>query len=480
MRTALGSLDQKWGVLIAIGVGTFMSALDGSVVNTVLPVLNQAFHSDVATIEWVVTVYLLIVSGLLLSVGRLGDLRGHKRVYIAGFAVFILASALNGLAPSAPALIVTRGFQAFGAAMLFANSPAILTKNFPQEQRGQALGLQATMTYLGLTAGPSIGGWLADALGWRSVFYINVPVGTLAMLLSYWFIPNDERHPGREVFDLRGAGLFNAGLVALLLGLNQGHEWGWTSLPVLGLTAAALVLLAWFVRTETRVEHPMLDLGLFSKKSFSAATLSAIINYMCVYGVLFLTPFYLIDGRGFSAAQAGLILTAQPLVMAVAAPFSGTISDRIGTRAPSTIGLAILGCGLWLLSGLGRVSPTHQIVLALGVAGLGVGIFTSPNSSALMGSAPRREQGIAAGILATARNVGMVLGIGFAGAIFTSILAHTSGGLTGVDLFPAVRAGFLGTSVLAFVGVIISAARGKLPEQEWPEHDEAVSRQMSH
>jgi EmrB/QacA subfamily drug resistance transporter len=476
VKTPFGRLDQKWGVLIAIGVGTFMSALDGSVVNTVLPVLNDAFHSDVATIEWVVTVYLLIVSGLLLSVGRLGDLRGHKRTYLAGFAVFIFASALNGLAPSAPSLIITRGFQAFGAAMLFANSPAILTKNFPPEQRGQALGLQATMTYLGLTAGPSIGGWLADALGWRSVFYINVPVGAAAMWLSYRFIPEDIRHPGKEGFDLRGAGLFNAGLVALLLGLNQGHEWGWTSAPVLGLTLASLVLLAGFVVTETRVPYPMLDLGLFRRRSFSSATLSAIINYMCVYGVLFLTPFYLIDGRGFSAAQAGLILTAQPLVMAVAAPFSGTISDRIGTRAPSTLGLAILGCGLWLLSGLQSTSPVSQIVIALGIAGLGVGIFTSPNSSALMGSAPRREQGIAAGILATARNVGMVLGIGFAGAIFTSILARSSVGVSGPVLFPAVRAGYIGTTLLAFFGVIVSAARGKLPKQEWLEHDEAVGR----
>jgi EmrB/QacA subfamily drug resistance transporter len=476
MRMPFGRLDQKWGVLIAIGVGTFMSALDGSVVNTVLPVLNEAFGSDVSTIEWVVTVYLLIVSGLLLSVGRLGDLRGHKRVYLVGFGVFIFASALNGLAPSALVLIVTRGFQAFGAAMLFANSPAILTKNFPPEQRGQALGLQATMTYLGLTAGPSIGGWLADALGWRSVFYINVPVGAVAMLLSYRFIPDDVRQAGEEGFDLRGAGLFNAGLVALLLGLNQGHEWGWTSLPVLGLTAVALVLLTAFVRTEARVPNPMLDLELFRKRSFSAATVSAIINYMCVYGVLFLTPFYLIDGRGFSAAQAGLILTAQPLVMAVAAPFSGTISDRIGTRAPSTLGLAILGCGLWLLSALGPASPVRQIVVALGVAGLGVGIFTSPNSSALMGSAPRREQGIAAAILASARNVGMVLGIGFAGAIFTSILARSSIGLSGPILFPAVRVGYVGTSLLALVGVIVSAARGKLPRQEWLDHDKAVGR----
>src|SRR3990172_5720276 len=183
-------------------MGTFMSALDGSVVNTVLPVLNQAFGSDVATIEWVVTVYLLIVSGLLLSVGRLGDLRGHKKVYLTGFAIFILASTLNGQAPSAVSLIVTRGIQALGAAMLFANSPAILTKNFPAEQRGQALGLQATMTYLGLTVAPSLGGWLTDAFSWRMVFYINLPVGLLALFFSWRFISLDARSQQKERFDL--------------------------------------------------------------------------------------------------------------------------------------------------------------------------------------------------------------------------------------------------------------------------------------
>jgi len=463
MRGRLASVDRKWWVLISVGMGTFMSALDGSVVNTVLPVLNQAFGSDVATIEWVVTVYLLIVSGLLLSVGRLGDLRGHKKVYLTGFAIFILASALNGQAPSAVSLIVTRGIQALGAAMLFANSPAILTKNFPSEQRGQALGLQATMTYLGLTAGPSVGGWLADAFGWRAVFYINVPVGGLAMLLSYLYIPSDQRREADESFDVRGAFLFLAGLIALLLGLNQGHAWGWTSAPVLGLMVLALVLLTIFTRHEMSVRSPMLDLRLFRSQNFSVATLTAVFNYMCVYSVLFLMPFYLIDGRGFSPAQAGLILTAQPLVMAVVAPLSGTLSDRIGTRLPSTLGLAALGAGLLLLAGLGPTSSIRQVVVFLGVAGLGVGIFTSPNNSALMGSAPHERQGIAAGILATARNVGMMLGIGLAGAIFTSILARSGSTTAGSGLFNAVHYGFLGAAVAAALGVIVSLSGRSVP-----------------
>jgi EmrB/QacA subfamily drug resistance transporter len=255
-----------------------MSALDGSVVNTILPVVARDFSVDVATIEWVVTIYLLVVSGLLLSFGRLGDLRGHKPVYLTGFTIFIGSSALCGLAQHELALIGARAIQALGAAMLFANSPAILTKNFPAAERGRALGLQATMTYLGLTVGPSLGGWLTETPGWRAVFYINVPVGALALFLSWRFIPKDEPNEQAEKFDRAGAAVFMAGLIALLLGLNQGSNWGWTSPVIIALLVGAAGLLIAFVQIERRAAAPMLDLSLFSNSTFSAATAGAILN----------------------------------------------------------------------------------------------------------------------------------------------------------------------------------------------------------
>ena len=438
-----------------------MSALDGSVVNTILPVVRRAFGSDVATVEWVVTVYLLVVSGLLLSFGRLGDLRGHKITYMSGFAVFVASSALCGLAPSVETLIGFRALQALGAAMLFANGPAILTGNFPAAQRGRALGLQATMTYLGLTAGPALGGLLASRFGWRSVFYINVPVGILALALSARFIPRDHPEEQSSRFDLAGAGAFLLGLVALLLALNQGHDWGWASAPVLGLLAGAAAFVAAFVAIERRVADPMLDLSLFASRVFSASTASAVLNYICLYSITFLMPFYLIQGRGLGPAQAGLILTAQPLVMAVAAPLSGTLSDRIGSRLLSTAGMAILGIGLLLLAQLGSESPFGRVAVALVVVGLGTGIFISPNTSALMGAAPRNRQGIAAGVLATSRNVGMVLGVGLAGAIFTTVVARGPAG-TGdtASLFTAVHVSYLVAAGVAFLGAAVAAARG--------------------
>ncbi|MCI0521743.1 MAG: MFS transporter [Chloroflexi bacterium] len=449
---------RKWAVLIAIGTGTFMSALDISVVNTILPTVSRYFHSDVASVEWVVIIYLLLVSGLLLSFGRLGDLRGHKPVYIAGFFIFIASSVLCGVAPSVNALVGARALQSLGAAMLSANSPAILTNSFPASQRGQALGLQATMTYLGLVVGPSLGGWLTDLFGWQSVFYINVPVGLLALLLSVRFIQPDAPRARREPFDWLGAATFLIGLGALLLGLNRGHDWGWLSAPTLLLLAFALALLAAFVWMETRVPAPVLDLSLFRNRAFSISIASAVLNYICVYSITFLLPFYLIQGRSLSASQAGLLLSAQPLVMALVAPVSGALSDRIGVRTPATLGMGILALGLFLLSRLGTASPLQSVALSLAVSGLGIAIFISPNNSALLGAAPQHRRGIASGLLATARNVGMVLGVGLAGAIFTTILSSSAAGLS-ESLFAGVRASLAVVSGVALLGMFISSIR---------------------
>ena len=422
MKLTSIKIEQKWLVLIAIGMSTFMSALDTSVVNTVLPVITKSFDSHIATVEWVVIIYLLIVSGLLLSFGRLGDISGHRIVFLIGFSIFILSSALCGMSTSIELLVVFRGMQALGAAMLAANSPAILTKSFPDSQRGQALGLQATMTYLGLTVAPSLGGWLTDLVSWRAVFYINIPVGLFALTLAWLFIPVDGRKNSDESFDFQGALLFLAGLVALLLALNQGYAWGWTSFPIIGLFVFSALFLSIFISVERNKMNPLLDLNLFKNRVFSASVISGVLNYIAVFSILLLMPFYLLQGREFTPSQAGLLLTVQPIVMAMVAPISGSLSDRIGTRIPSVMGMLVLTLGIFLMSRLGPASSIIQIGLTLAIVGFGTGTFISPNNSAIMGAAPRERQGIAAGLLATARSTGMVLGVGLAGAIFTTIL----------------------------------------------------------
>jgi EmrB/QacA subfamily drug resistance transporter len=343
--------------------------------------------------------------------------------------------------------------------MLFANAPAILTKSFPPEQRGRALGALGTFTYLGLTVGPSLGGWLAGTFGWRSVFYINVPVGAIAITLAVLFIAADRAQGKKEAFDFKGAALFMVGLVALLGALNEGHEWGWTDMRILALFAAALVLLATFILVERHSESPMLDLSLFSNRVFSSTTASALLNYVCVFSVLFAMPFLLIQGRGLTPQRAGLVLTAQPIVMAIMAPVSGSMSDRIGSRAPATIGMAILAGGILLLAFTIEGGSLIAIAGALGVIGLGVGLFVSPNNSALMGAAPRQRQGIAAGVLATARNVGMVLGIGIAGAVFTTVMTHHQDVSQLAAMVAGVKASLLVAAALAVAGAFTSWVR---------------------
>ena len=448
----------KWWILIAVGTSTFMSALDGSVVNTILPVINRNLGSGIAAVEWVVITYLLVLSGLLLSFGRLGDLRGHKKIFIVGLVTFIVGSTLCGFSVSITTLVLFRGIQAVGAAMVQANSPAIITKNFPGSQRGQALGTVATMTYLGLTIGPFFGGWLTQQFSWRAVFFINIPIGLFVLWLSNHHIPVHKPSQPTRIFDFPGALTFTTGLVVLMLALNQGHSLGWSSPMIIALFLCSVLLFGTFVYIEQRSTSPMISLNLFKNRTFSASTLSAIFNYFCIYGILFLVPFYLIQGRNLSPAQAGLLLTMQPIIMAILAPISGTLSDRIGTRYLTVSGMLLLALGLVLLSGLDNQTTKFQITLALGVVGLGTGIFISPNTSALMGSAPKHRQGTAAGILATSRNLGMVLGVGLAGAIFTTVLSEFDE-TAAINL--TLKINFIVTAGVALLGAIIAATTKK-------------------
>lgn len=274
------------------------------------------------------------------------------------------------------------------------------------------------MTYLGLTVGPSLGGWLTLQFGWRAAFFINLPIGLLAIWLSIYFIPRDAPADQPEPFDWAGAATFMIGLVVLMLALNQGHAWGWTSPIILTMLFVAPLIAALFAVIEQRMASPMLDLSLFRQRLFSAAAASAVANYICMYSVLFLMPFYLIQARGFDPAQAGVLLTAQPLLMALSAPLSGTLSDRIGSRLLGTLGMMILAVGAFFLSRLDLASSQ------------------------------------AASVLATARNGGMVLGVGLAGAIFATVQAQSGG-----TIFVAISAGLLAAAIVSFFGALTSAVR---------------------
>jgi EmrB/QacA subfamily drug resistance transporter len=450
-------------VLLSVGLGTFMSALDASVVNTVLPVIRVAFLAPVETIQWVVTTYLLVMGGLLLTFGRLGDLRGHKRLYLYGFGVFLPASILCGIAPTEGTLIAARVLQGVGAAIIVSNAPAILIGSVHPSRLGQALGLQAAMTSLGLALGPSLGGWLTDLFGWRVIFFINLPVGAVAFHLAFRHVAEDGHLPSRkEPFDGTGAALFLGAFFALQFALGRGETWGWNSLATVGVFAGSAALGNLFVRREATAKSPMVDLSLFRSRLFSIAVASALVNYVCVASILFLVPFYLIQGRGLSASKAGIIMTAQFLAMSLTAPLSGMISDRVGSRVPATAGMAITAGGLFLLSSMNGGTPLHVVAASLTVTGVGVAIFVTPNNSAMLGAAPAGRKGIASGILATSRLLGMATGVSIAGAILVAVVGgRTTHGLPADRLFRAVHLGFLTAGMMASAGVVLTATRGE-------------------
>lgn len=452
-----------------MAIGTFMSPLDASVVNIALPSISQYFNAAIPTVQWVVLSYLLVISSLLLTYGRLGDMVGHKPVYLTGFVIFTAGSIFCAISPTIGFLIAARGIQALGAGMMMAIGPALVTSAFPPAERGKALGIVGMTVASALAVGPTVGGLLVTSFGWPSIFLINLPIGIAGITLAAKVLKRTET-PGGQRFDIWGAITAFLALMSLLLALTRGSTWGWQSPPIVILAAAFLLLLALFIILEQRVNQPMMDLSLFSIRLFSAANASALLNYMAQFSVIFLLPFFLQQVRQLPASRAGLLLTPLPLVVLLVAPVSGTLSDRIGSRTLSSTGMAITTAGLYFLSRLQEGSGDISVIFPLALVGLGSGLFQSPNSSAIMGCVPKNRLGIASGTLASMRNIGMVMGIALSGAVFDSRFAvHTArlitGGLTGEALQArafvlSLQDAYLVAAMLALIGVLTSVVRG--------------------
>ncbi len=348
-----------WWALSTVALGTFMSTLDSSIVNVSLPVILRYFHSDLATIQWVVLAYLLTITSLLLTFGRMADIWGRKKVYTIGFGVFTFGSLCCALAGSAEQLIAARVLQAVGAAMIQANGLAITSAVFPDKQRGRALGIQGTVVATGTTLGPTIGGLLSGSFGWQANFLVNLPVGLIGIGLALLVLEERRisvRREGAQArFDPLGAILASVTLVTLLLALNRGSSIGWGSPPILALFAVASVGLVGFLLTEQRVIAPLISLALFRIRPFATGTLAAFLSFLAISANNFLMPFFLQLALGFSPGRAGLLLTPTSLTLAVVAPLSGYLSERLGARLLSSIGLGVSAVALFLLS---RLTPS--------------------------------------------------------------------------------------------------------------------------
>ena len=466
-------MQRKWLILTTVSLGSLMSTLDGSIVNIALPRIQSDFGIDLTTVEWVVVAYLLVVGSLLLPFGRLGEVVGFKRVYLVGFAIFTVASVLCGAAPNEQALIVFRVLQAIGAAMNMAMGPAIVARTFPAAERGRALGLNGVSVSVGLSLGPVIGGIITQGLTWRSIFFINLPIGILAILWAWRILPSEERRGGQS-FDLRGALLSGVGLFALLLALSEGQAWGWTSLSTVGLFGAFVAFAACFLIVELRAAQPLVDLNLFRSRPFSAGLLTLVVAFAGLLTASFLLPFLLQQTRGFSPLEAGLLMTPVPLTMALVAPLSGAASDRLGPRIPASLGMAIVVLGLLSLTQLPTDFTLPDLIWRLVLLGIGQGMFGSPNSSAVLGSVPRNRVGTASGMLAQMRVDGQALGIALSAAIVAIRMPVHLEGIAGKPTTDAMNAALSGAIHDAFVvaaviccfGVVASLVRGSQGHHE--------------
>lgn len=448
-----------------------MGPLDGSIVNIALPAISAEFNAALTAVEWVVMSYLLTTSSTLLIYGRMGDLYGQQRIYVTGFVIFVIGSLLCSLATSLGALVAYRVLQALGAGMMISMSAAIITRVFPARERGTALGIQSMVVAVGLVAGPTLGGFLVEGIGWRSIFWINVPIGIAAILWAARIIPESARR-GNERFDLAGALCFTTSLTSLLLIASRGPSWGWGSPAVISLALVSVATAVLFIRTELTVDSPMVDLTLFRNRVFVSAAGACLLNFMSQFSVTFLMPFYLQNALHYSARDAGLILSTVPIMLMVLGPVSGAMSDRYGSAWLSPMGMTITAVGVWLLAQLDIDSSTGQIIAYLLVFGLGAAIFGPPNNSTLMGAAPPGQTGMASGILAMMRNMGMVLGIAISGAVVDVRLPVYTGddsslaSISQVDPAAFVLAqqdALLVGAALAGLGIITSLVRAQGP-----------------
>ena len=464
----------KWYVLVAIAMAIFLGTVDGTMLNVALPTLVDDFDTTFAIAQWVVLAYFLTQTTLVLGFGRLGDMIGKKPIFTTGFAVFTLGSLFAAFSPTIGFLIGARIFQGVGAAMIFALGFAITTEAFPPSERGKALGINGAMASIGIMAGPIIGGFVLEAASWHWIFLVNIPIGIVGTLTAVKFVPN-TRPKGGQSFDFIGAALFFVGLLTLLLGLTAGQEIGFTNPINLALFATAAVSLVAFVVFEGRVAHPMLDLSLFQSRDLSVNLVTGFIVFFALAGFLLIAPFYLTDVIGLSPRAIGLVLAAVPITMGITSPLSGGLSDRVGSRPVTVTGLVIMVVGYviaaWVLEG----ATTALAIFVVGlIVGLGIGIFHSPNNSAILGAVPHDKLGITSGMLSITRITGTVIGIAVLGTLWAARSVVYAGGGSAADApASAQAAGFADTMTAA--AAILAVGLG-LAVWAWRSRESRVER----
>jgi EmrB/QacA subfamily drug resistance transporter len=462
MDDPAGNGTGKRAVLLVATMASFIFPFMASAVNIALPTLEKELSLDTITLSWIATAYLLSSAALLVPFGRIADIYGRKKIFTCGIVIFTLSSLFAGMANSAAMLISCRVFQGIGGAMLAGTAVALLTTVFPANERGKVLGINVAAVYIGLALGPVLGGVLTHNLGWSSIFFASALLGLVVIGVALWKLKGEWTGAKGERFDLVGSIIYVLGLVALV--------YGFTLLPAMlgvGLIIGGAIGLFTFTKWEMRTRSPVLDLSLFrNSRAFSFSNLAALINYSATFAISFLISLYLQyrPVNPFNPQDAGLILVAMPAMQAIFSPLAGRLSDRIEPRILASAGMALTTIGLIVFVFLSKETPLEFIIGNLLLIGFGFALFSSPNTNAIMSSAPKTAYGVASATLATSRQVGTVLSMGIAMLMFTLYnIANVQITPENYPLFQqSMKTSFIIFAVLCFAGIFASLARGKV------------------
>jgi EmrB/QacA subfamily drug resistance transporter len=457
--------ERRWIILFTTVLLTFMAVIDGSIVNVALPVMSKKLSVSMASIEWVVTSYLIAIVGMILIFGRLADIKGKTNIFKFGTVVFTVGSLACGISSSLFILVIARVLQAIGAAATMATSQGIITHVFPQNERGRALGLNGTFVALGAMVGPPLGGFIVYAFSWQYIFLINVPIGIIAFIIALKTLPSSKAKKG-EKFDFIGAILFTVSIVLFFSSLTFGQEFGFNNPIIIGGFLVSIVLFMCFIYAEKRIAVPLLHLEIFKNSLFSLSIFCAFISFVAINCSNIIIPFYLQDVMKLSSSATGMLMIVSPAVLAVVAPISGHLSDKIGSEILTFLGLVGTSLGLLLMSTLNEYSHLGLLVIFIALMSLGNGMFQSPNNSLVMSTVPKSKLGIAGSINALVRNLGFVVGVVLSTSLLYNRMSykigyHVTGYIEGKDdvFVYGMKYVYITAAIICAIGALLTAYR---------------------
>lgn len=456
--------NNRWKILVCVVTVTFMNCLDSSIVNVALPVISEDLGVTMASVQWIVTSYLIAISCLILLGGRFGDVKGKCNTFKIGIVLFTLGSLLCGLSHTLPLLVASRIFQGIGASITMANSLGIITDAFSKGGRGRAVGISGASVALGIMVGPAIGGIIVS-FRWEYIFLINVPIGIIAFIAAMKILPKEEGHKDKKI-DILGTVLFAIFIISIVLSLTEGQFVGYTSTPIIVGFIISIVSLILFIVTEMKIKSPVLDLTIFKNNLFSISVFCGFISFIAISCYTILLPFYLQDVLKLTPFYAGIFMIIYPMTLSIVSPLSGTLSDKIGSEIIALIGLTMTSISFILMSTIHEATPIWIVGIYSVVMGIGNGMFQSPNNTLVMSTVKRNKLGIAGSVNALVRNLGMIFGITLGTTLLyskmSSMLGYTVNNyIPGKDhvFISAMDFVYIVAAVICFIGVIVSATR---------------------